>query len=77
MAAVQKVACPRCGRQQPFRTADALYWCDVCQGQFDSTPDEGGNYSDRDPSARLERQERRGRGPGSDRTIHRRARGTR
>jgi hypothetical protein len=25
---------------------------------FDDSPDEGGDYSDRDPSARLEREER-------------------
>jgi ribosomal protein L37AE/L43A len=52
------VACPKCGRQQPIRTADALYWCEHCRGQFDGQPEEGGDYSDRDPSARLERQER-------------------
>lgn len=75
------VACPRCKRKQPYKSPDALYWCDHCRAQFDDSPDEGGDYSDRDPSARLERQERaaeqrRGRGPGLDNRIHRHARGT-
>ncbi len=50
------VACPKCGRKQPFRTPDALYWCDNCRGQFDGDPDEGGTYCD-DPSKRMERAE--------------------
>lgn len=53
-----QVHCPRCKRRQPARGPDAIYWCDHCQGQFDGDPDEGGSYSDRDPSARLEREER-------------------
>ena len=52
------VRCPKCGSKQPRKSADALYWCEKCRGMFDDSPDEGGDYSDRDPSARLERQER-------------------
>ena len=53
-----KVQCPKCGKKQPRRSADAIYWCSTCRMQFDNDPDEGGDFSDRDPSARLERQER-------------------
>ena len=56
------VRCPRCGRPQPKRGADALYWCTYCRGVFDNDPNEGGDWSDRDPSARLEREERRREG---------------
>lgn len=53
------VNCPRCKRRQPARGPDAIYRCDHCQAMFDADPSEGGDYSDRDPSARLEREERR------------------
>lgn len=53
------VACPGCGRKQKARTADTIYWCDNCQCQFDDDPDEGGDFSSRDPGWRIERQERR------------------
>lgn len=46
-------ACPKCGRKQPVRTEDAMYWCDNCRCQFDGTPDEGGTYFS-DPTKRLE-----------------------
>lgn len=55
------VKCPRCGTAQKKRQPDAIYYCERCRGQFDDDPDEGGDWSDRDPSWRLERQERRGR----------------
>lgn len=45
------VACPKCGRKQSYRTADALYFC--CGRQFDDSPDEGGDYFS-DPTKRLE-----------------------
>lgn len=78
---VPSVGCPKCDGRQPFRGTDAIYFCDRCRMQFDLT-DDGGDYSDRDPSARLERAEReqerrRGSGPGSDNRIHRHARGYR
>jgi ribosomal protein L37AE/L43A len=53
------VSCPRCSRKQPRRTPDAIYWCENCRCQFDDDPDEGGDYSSRNPAARLEREERR------------------
>lgn len=53
-----KVACPKCGRTQPKRTSDSLYWCENCRAMHDDSPEEGGDYSDRDPSARIEREER-------------------
>lgn len=51
------VRCPRCHRPQAKRGPDAIYWCENCRCQFDDQPDEGGDYSDRDPSWRLEREE--------------------
>lgn len=76
------VRCPKCNRSQPYRSPDALYRCPACEMTFDREGDDGGDYSDVNPAARLEREERqraerRGRGPGSDNRIHRRARGTR
>jgi DNA-directed RNA polymerase subunit RPC12/RpoP len=53
------VRCPRCGRGQPYKSPQALYWCDHCRGMFDDDPDEGGTHSDLNPAARLEREERR------------------
>lgn len=53
------VACPRCKRTQPVRTADSIYWCEHCRCQFDNDPDEGGSHSDFNPAARMEREERR------------------
>jgi hypothetical protein len=37
---------------------DSIYWCPKCRCQFDSEPDEGGDYSDHNAAARLEREER-------------------
>jgi len=54
-----KVRCPKCNRQYPQQRPDTIYWCNHCRCQFDDDPDEGGDYSDRNPSARIERQERR------------------
>lgn len=53
-----QVKCPRCGRAQKDRGPSAIYFCDNCRGQFDNEPLEGGDYSDRNPAARLEREER-------------------
>lgn len=57
-AEVRKVACPKCGRKQNYRSPDSLYRCDPCQFTFDDTPEEGGDYSDFNPAARMEREER-------------------
>ena len=52
------VKCPRCGKQQPQRGEHAIYRCDGCQAMFDGDPDEGGDFSNFNPAARLERKER-------------------
>lgn len=60
--AAQMVRCPKCGKRQPFRTPHAVYRCDQqggCGAMFDDEPDEGGSHDDRNPAARLEREERR------------------
>lgn len=54
-----KVRCPKCGVPQTAGQGQDIFYCHRCQMQFDNEPDEGGDYSDRDPSARLEREERR------------------
>jgi ribosomal protein L37AE/L43A len=56
---VPVVACPKCKRVQANRGPSAIYWCDVCRCQFDDDPDEGGDYHDRNPAARMDRSERR------------------
>lgn len=59
-------ACPKCGRsREVMASGDRLYYCHRCKMQFDDDPDEGGDWSDRRPEARLEREERRG-------TLHKR-----
>lgn len=69
------VACPRCGRRQPKRAPNTIYRCDgphACGAMFDDNPDEGGSHDDRNPAARLEREEwrqeaRQRRASGQDR----------
>lgn len=50
------VRCPRCNRKSA--PAGRLWRCESCRMLHDDEPDEGGTYSDRDPSARMEREER-------------------
>lgn len=57
-ASVPMVRCPKCGRIQPSRGNNAVYFCDHCRMMFDDNPDEGGDWSDRNPAARIERAER-------------------
>jgi hypothetical protein len=48
--------CPRCGRKgQPANPEGSLFRCGQCGAFYDSAPDEGGDWSDRNPAARLER----------------------
>ena len=58
----QMVVCPGCRGHQPKRPGDdpkdTIYFCEICRCQFDSAPDEGGDYDDRNPAARLLREER-------------------
>ena len=51
---------PRCVRCKSKRVArlGELYRCASCDALFDDNPDEGGDYSSRNPSARMEREER-------------------
>ena len=51
--------CPACDGQLVAQGSSGFFACRKCGGIVDSDPDEGGDYSDRDPSARLQRQERR------------------
>lgn len=59
-----KPKCPRCGRiKAVVRLGDYCLRCEPhyggCGAMFDNDPDEGGTYSDRNPAARIEREERR------------------
>lgn len=55
---METVSCPRCKRQQPKRGGhDTIYWCEWCRIQFDDEPLEGGDYHNRNPAWRLEREE--------------------
>lgn len=49
--------CPRCNSKSEHAGPD-LFRCLKCGGLHDGAPDEGGDYSDRSPSARIEREER-------------------
>lgn len=55
-----KVYCPSCQTGQFRRGDGTVYHCGKCGGMFDDDPEDGGDYSDRNPAARLEREERRG-----------------
>lgn len=61
----KRVKCPKCGRPNRAGLGDDRYWCVWCRVIYDNDPDDGGDYSDRDPAARMireeERKSRRGR----------------
>lgn len=61
-----KLPCPRCGTAKHVKlvgTAGELAHCGKCDGHFDAVdPDEGGDYDDRRPDARLIREENQRRG---------------
>lgn len=50
--------CPLCGSTKAAKAGKGRYKCNRCGGLFDDDPDEGGDYHQRNPSARLEREER-------------------
>jgi len=52
--------CPFCGDRRIITYAGSIYRCAKCDRLFDDDPDEGGDFGNR-PSARMERQERRGK----------------
>lgn len=54
-----EIKCPFCGRRKAVRPQADSYFCTRCFKHFDDDPDEGGDYSDRNPAARLEREERK------------------
>jgi len=54
-----KPVCPRCRTNKQIVPQGDLYVCRRCGALLDDDPDEGGDYSDRSPAARLEREERR------------------
>ena len=52
-----RVHCPACGDSQIPGPGQTIFRCEKCGGMFDSEADEGGDYDDRDPSRRMQRQE--------------------
>ena len=56
--ASKRVRCPKCDGLVEAGEGQDTFWCIRCRAMFDDQPDEGGDYSDRDPSARMEREER-------------------
>lgn len=59
MAANEFPACIQCGRRKTIvKLASEQFKCTGCGCLFDSNPDEGGTYSDKNPAARLERDDR-------------------
>ena len=54
------IPCPWCKTSQfVYEHGEREYFCRQCRRLFDDDPDEGGDYSSRNPAARLEREERR------------------
>jgi hypothetical protein len=54
------VSCPSCRRKQAAKPGnDAMYRCTWCQACFDNDPNEGGDFEDENPAARLVREEQR------------------
>lgn len=52
--------CPMCGRScKAVGLTGTQFYCVTCAGLFDDAPDEGGTHSDRNPAARIEREERK------------------
>lgn len=58
------VRCPRC-QEMRCKRRDVIsfptggHYCRLCQMEFDADPEEGGDWDDRDPARRLDRQEQR------------------
>lgn len=50
--------CIGCGRRKAVQRVGDYLKCSACGALFDEEPDEGDDYSDRNPAARLEREER-------------------
>jgi hypothetical protein len=50
--------CIGCGRRKSVQAVGEFFKCSACGALFDSDPSEGGSHSDRNPAARLEREDR-------------------
>lgn len=50
--------CPQCGNKSGIQQIGLTFKCPRCRALYDNDPDEGGTFSDRNPSARLDRQDR-------------------
>lgn len=50
--------CPFCNSKKIVASGPRNFFCHDCKATFDSEPSEGGDYSDRNPGARIERKER-------------------
>lgn len=58
---MKKPKCPFCGSKDQQETNRRTLYCRTCRREW-SDPDEGGDYSNHNPAARLEREDReRGR----------------
>lgn len=53
-----KPKCIGCGRRKSVQPVGEFFKCSACGALFDADPDEGGDYSDRNPAARLDREDR-------------------
>jgi hypothetical protein len=52
--------CPVCRTNKHANArAGGDFYCSKCGGLYDSDPNEGGDYSDRNSAVRIEREERR------------------
>lgn len=55
----KKPECPACSSRDSEPHDGDCFYCRKCGGIFDDSPDDGGDYSDFNPAARLERAERK------------------
>lgn len=55
---MSKPKCPSCGSPKAIPFGHRTFRCGNCDGLYDDDPTEGGDHSDRNPGARIERQER-------------------
>lgn len=53
------MTCPWCGKHKTVQQwSKGVYHCTWCKRLFDDDPDEGGAYSNTNPAARMEYEER-------------------
>lgn len=51
--------CPKCGSNKRSAPRGEWWYCHNCDCLYDGEPEEGGDYSTRDPSWRMQRAERK------------------